>query len=85
MISTALFGALVTTLALIEIFSYFSPTLRTTGWGGLTMMALPTATLFTLLGSALLWITWQKGERLSAVKEKPLDKFESHTSFRLFT
>jgi hypothetical protein len=48
------FGAAMTTLALIEILSYFAPALRTYGWGGLTMMALPTASLFAALGVALL-------------------------------
>ncbi len=41
------------TIGLVEIFSYFTPALRTYGWGGLTMMALPTAVLFIALGAAV--------------------------------
>jgi hypothetical protein len=52
--ASLLFGAAMTTLALIEILSYFVPALRTYGWGGMTMMALPTATVFAALGVALL-------------------------------
>ena len=52
-----LFGAAITTIALIEILSYFVPIFRTYGWGGLTMMALPTATAFAALGVALLLIS----------------------------
>ena len=46
-------GFFITTAALIEILSYFMPDLRTHGWGGLTMMALPTAAVFLPLGAAL--------------------------------
>jgi signal transduction histidine kinase len=52
--ASLLFGAAMTTVALIVILSYFAPALRTYGWGGLTMMALPTATVFAALGMALL-------------------------------
>lgn len=52
--ATVTLGALVATIGLVEILSYFTPVLRTYGWGGLTMMALPTALLFTALGVALL-------------------------------
>ena len=51
---TVTLGALVATIGLVEILSYFTPGLRTYGWGGLTMMALPTALLFTALGVTLL-------------------------------
>ncbi len=53
-VAPLLFGAAVTSLALIEILSYFTPSLRTYGWGGLTMMALPTALVFAALGAALI-------------------------------
>ena len=52
--AATLFGGAVITLALAEMLSYFSPTLRTHGWGGLTMMALHTATVFAALGGALI-------------------------------
>ena len=51
-----LFGSAITAVALIDIFSYCAPTLRTYGWGGLTMMALPTAVVFAALGAALIGI-----------------------------
>ena len=54
-ITSLLLGAAIGTVALIEVFSYFTPSLRTYGWGGLTMMALPTAVMFLLLGAALSW------------------------------
>ncbi len=53
-VAAMLCGAAITTVALIEILSYFTPVLRTYGWGGLTMMALPTAILFAALGVALI-------------------------------
>lgn len=59
-IASVLLGSLVTALALVEVFSYFTPSLRVYGWGGLTMMALPTAVLFAMLGAALVLDTWQK-------------------------
>lgn len=59
-IASVLLGSLVTALALVEILSYLAPSLRVYGWGGLTMMALPTAVLFAMLGAALILDTWQK-------------------------
>ena len=66
LITSATLGALVVTIALAEILSYFTPTLRTYGWGGLTMMALPTATLFAALGAALVLIALPKNRPDSA-------------------
>jgi signal transduction histidine kinase len=62
-IAAVIFGSLVLAAALVELFSYLKPALRTDGWGGLTMMALPTASLFALLGSALVTAAWQAGKR----------------------
>ena len=59
LVAAVLIGALVTIAALAEILSYFTPTLRTYGWGGLTMMALPTAVVFAILGVALVLIARQ--------------------------
>ena len=53
-------GALVTTVAAVEILSYLTPSLRAYGWGGLTMMALPTACAFAALGAALAIGTWHE-------------------------
>jgi signal transduction histidine kinase len=54
LVASLLFGAALAVLAVIEILSYFTPSLRTYGWGGLTMMALPTALVFAALGAALI-------------------------------
>ena len=56
LIAVLLFGSAITAVALIELSSYFSPTFRAYGWGGLTMMALPTAVVFAALGVALISI-----------------------------
>ena len=53
LVAPLILGMLVTTIGLAEILSYLTPSLRTYGWGGLTMMALPTSILFTALGVAL--------------------------------
>lgn len=53
-LATLVLGAAIVIAALVEMFSYFTPTLRTYGWGGLTMMALPTAAVFAALGVALI-------------------------------
>ena len=64
--ATLLLGAAMITVAQVEILSYFTPVLRTYGWGGLTMMALPTATVFTALGAALLLTAWPESRPESA-------------------
>jgi phosphoglycerol transferase MdoB-like AlkP superfamily enzyme len=55
-------GLMVTTVALAEILSYFTPALRTYGFGGLTMMSLPTAMLFAVLGAALTLAAWRENK-----------------------
>ena len=65
-LASLLSGAAMTTVALVEILSYFTPALRTYGWGGLTMMALPTATVLVALGAALLLTAWPKNRPGSA-------------------
>ena len=54
LIAALLLGGMMTTVALVEILSYFTPALRTYGWDGMTMMALPTAVVLVALGAALL-------------------------------
>lgn len=56
LVVSLLSGAVMTVIALAEVLSYFSPSLRTYGWGGLTMMALPTAIIFAALGATLVGI-----------------------------
>ena len=58
-------GGLVTTMAAVEILSYLTPSLRAYGWGGLTMMAFPTALTFAALGAAIAAGTWH--ERMEEV------------------
>ena len=58
--TATILGALVTTVAAVEILSYLTPSLRAYGWGGLTMMALPTAIAFAGLGTALAMGTWHE-------------------------
>jgi PAS domain S-box-containing protein len=61
LLASVLFGSAIATVAIIEILSYFTPTLRTYGWGGLTMMALPTALVFAAVGAALVGsAVWRK-------------------------
>ena len=70
-IALSILSSLVMAIALVEILSYFTPALRTYGWGGLTMMALPTATVFGALGAALFLIAWQEGMSESASPARP--------------
>ena len=58
--TATIFGALVTTVAAVEMLSYLTPSLRAYGWGGLTMMAFPTAIAFAALGAALALGTWHE-------------------------
>ena len=81
LITSATLGALVVTIALAEILSYFTPTLRTYGWGGLTMMALPTATLFAALGAALVLIALPKNRPDSAAPTTALAAPGAHASW----
>jgi len=55
---TMVFGGLVAILALAAMLTYFTPFLGTFGWGGLTLMAVPTAIVFAVLGVALFLLVW---------------------------
>ena len=52
-------GLLVAALALAALLSYATPILGAYGWFGLTIMAMHTALLFTLLGVAILGVSWR--------------------------
>jgi signal transduction histidine kinase len=52
-------GGLVTTAALSTILVYFTPSIGAFGWGGLTIMAVPTAAMFAVLGPTLILAQWQ--------------------------
>ena len=58
-IAAMVFGLLVTALALAAILTYFTPDLGPFGWFGLTIMAVPTAILFAVLGATLILIAWR--------------------------
>ena len=73
--TATILGALVTTVAAVEILSYLTPSLRAYGWGGLTMMAFPTAGAFAVLGAALAIGTWH---------ERMLESGTTATRFALF-
>jgi PAS domain S-box-containing protein len=59
-LAAANFGLVVTALALAAVQSYFTPALGAFGWFGLTIMAMHTAVLFTMLGTAVLAMSWQQ-------------------------
>lgn len=52
-------GLLVATFALAALLSYATPGLGAHGWLGLTTMAVHTSILFTMLGMAVIAISWQ--------------------------
>ncbi|MCX7193341.1 MAG: PAS domain S-box protein [Proteobacteria bacterium] len=52
-------GLMMSVFALAEILSYATPNIGVYGWFGLNMMAMPTAILFTILGIALIALSWQ--------------------------
>lgn len=57
---SASLGLLVTNLALAVIVTYFTPQLGLVGWFGLTVMAMHTALLFTMLGINIMVRVWQQ-------------------------
>ncbi len=58
-LGSAVSGLLVTTLAVASILCYLTPILGVYGWWGLTIMAVPTAATFAVLGIAVILTTWQ--------------------------
>ncbi len=66
-VAAAILGSLVTIVALDGLLAYFSPALRTRGWGGLTMMAAQSAFLFAVLGTTIVLGSWRDalGPRLT--------------------
>ena len=56
----AALGLLVTIIAAADILTYFTPVLGAFGWWGETIMAVPTAAVFTILGASMSWEAWQK-------------------------
>ncbi len=55
---TMVLGGLVSALALAAMLNYFTPALGAFGWGGMTLMAVPTAIVFAVLGVALFLVVW---------------------------
>ena len=58
-LASAVAGLLVATLALASMLCYLTPSLGAFGWWGLTIMAVPTAATFAVLGLAVILATWQ--------------------------
>ncbi|MEJ1959709.1 MAG: PAS domain S-box protein [Nitrosomonadales bacterium] len=59
-LASVILGLLVTTVALAAMLCYATPGLGAYGWFGLTIMAMHTAILFALLGTAVIAIRWQQ-------------------------
>ena len=67
LVATVILGALVTTLAVVAALTYFTPSLSTFGWWGLTNMAVPTAAVFAVLGAAMALGVWERNSALWAL------------------
>ena len=67
----AVLGTLVASVALADILSFHSPHSSTSSiaydWWGLTMMAVPTAMLFVLLGTVIVWEAWRQSLKLGTL------------------
>ena len=62
MVANTVLGSLVATLALTAIVSYFMRAFGSHGWFGYTIMAVPTASLFAVLGSTLVFVAWKRSK-----------------------
>ena len=58
---SVIFGGIVMSLAAAAVTTYLSPSFGSFGWWGLTNMAVPTATVFVVLGVALIVLARQAG------------------------
>ena len=81
-IAALLFGAAISAVALVEIMSYFAPALRTYGWGGLTMMALPTASLFAALGLVLIQAAALGESSAPDLPAQPLERSDTRVGMK---
>lgn len=81
-VGPSLVGALVAAIGLVEILTYLMPMLRTYGWGGLTMMALPTAVLFTVLGAAVIACAEPRRPAAPTGSAQPFARPETDASLR---
>ncbi|MBK9990499.1 MAG: PAS domain S-box protein [Verrucomicrobia bacterium] len=61
LVANIIFGSLVATLALTAIVSYFMRAFGSHGWFGFTIMAVPTAALFVVLGGTIVFTAWRQG------------------------
>jgi PAS domain S-box-containing protein len=80
-VALAILGSLLITVALAAMLSYFTSALRTHGWWGLTMMAVPTAAVFAVLGVALVLIAWRESISATDRLVKPIAVSGSHAWF----
>ena len=60
--ANTIFGSLITTLALTAIVSYFTRAFGSHGWFGFTIMAVPTASLFAILGGTMVLVAWWQSD-----------------------
>ncbi len=60
LLTSMVFGALVTTLALAALLTYFTPVLGAFGWWGKTVLAVHAAILFAALGAAVAVAAWRE-------------------------
>ena len=67
LLAAAVLGLLVTIIAAADILTYFTPVLGAFGWWGETIMAVPTAAVFAVLGASVLWEAWQKNVSMWAL------------------
>ena len=81
LVALAILGSLVTTVALAAMLSYSTSALRTHGWWGLTMMAVPTAAVFAVLGVAMVLIAWRESTSATDRLMKPVVVSGSRVGF----
>lgn len=65
-----IFSLAVALLALASLLTYFTPSLGPYGWWGSTIMAVPTALLFVMLGLALMLNAWRRIALAAAISNR---------------
>lgn len=82
--ASAVLGWLVTILALAQILTYFTPSIGAYGWWGLTIMAVPTAAAFVVLGAAIVLSAWQESVSLWGLSGRTTAAFACGLSLVVF-
>ena len=81
--AVATLGAMVTALALSAMTLYFTNELGAHGWWGLTIMAVPTAWVFLILGVVLMLTTWSAITNRPAAASSARDAARGRTGFAM--